>query len=85
MTDELKHIVRRHRRLSGLSQAELARLAGVGKTVVFDIEHGKESVQFDTLKKVLAALNIKFILQSPVLGRREKEQAKPTKPNTPSA
>jgi y4mF family transcriptional regulator len=81
MKDDLKHIVREHRHLSGLSQSQLARLAGVGKTVIFDIEHGKESVQFDTLKKVLAALNIKFILQSPVLGR-EKEQ---TKPNTPSA
>jgi DNA-binding XRE family transcriptional regulator len=50
MSDDLKNIVRQHRRLSGLSQAELAKLAGVGKTVVFDIEHGKESVQFDTLK-----------------------------------
>jgi HTH-type transcriptional regulator / antitoxin HipB len=78
MSDDLKTIVCHHRRLSGLSQAELARLAGVGKTVVFDIEHGKESVQFDTLKKVLAALNIKFILKSPVLERSEREQAKST-------
>lgn len=81
MKDELKNILREHRRLSGLSQSQLAKLAGVGKTVIFDIEHGKESVQFDTLKKVLAALNIKFILTSPVLERREKEGAKP---NTPS-
>ena len=56
MENDLKNVLRHHRRLSGLTQAELARLAGVGKTVVFDIEHGKESVQFDTLKKVLAAL-----------------------------
>ena len=78
MKDDLKNIVRRHRRLSGLSQAGLAKLAGVGKTVVFDIEHGKESVQFDTLKKVLAALNIKLSLQSPILERGAKEQVKPT-------
>ena len=78
MKDDLKIIVRHHRRLSGLSQAELAKLAGVGKTVVFDIEHGKESVQFDTLKKVLTALNIKLSLQSPILERREREQVKPT-------
>ena len=82
MKDDLRNVVREHRRLSGLSQSQLAKLAGVGKTVVFDIEHGKESVQFDTLKKVLGALNIKFILQSPVLERRQKQQAKP---NTPSA
>ena len=74
MNDDLKDVVREHRRLSGLSQAELAKLAGVGKTVVFDIEHGKESVQYDTLKKVLAALNIKLIPQSPILERRQKEQ-----------
>jgi len=78
MKDDLKNIVRYHRRLSGLSQAGLAKLAGVGKTVVFDIEHGKESIQFDTLKKVLAALNIKLSLQSPILERREREQVKPT-------
>lgn len=78
MQADLHTIVREHRRLSGLSQAQLAKLAGVGKTVIFDIEHGKESVQFDTLKKVLAALNIKFVLQSPVLERRDKEQSKPT-------
>ena len=82
MKDDLKNIVRDHRRLSGLSQSQLAKLAGVGKTVIFDIEHGKDSVQFDTLKKVLAALNIKFILQSPVLARREEKE---TKPKSPSA
>jgi HTH-type transcriptional regulator / antitoxin HipB len=73
--NDLNDIVRQHRRLSGLSQAELAKLAGVGKTVVFDIEHGKESVQFDTLKKVLAALNIQLVPQSPILERRRKTQA----------
>jgi len=76
MNNELKDIVRQHRRLSGLSQTELAKLAGVGKTVIFDLEHGKESIQFDTLRKVLAALNIKFTLQSPVLERSDKGQTK---------
>lgn len=77
METNLRKIVRDHRKLSGLSQTELAKLAGVGKTVVFDIEHGKESLRFDTLKKVLVALNITFVLQSPVL-ERQQEQAKPT-------
>ena len=76
MENDLKNAVRHHRRLSGLSQAQLAKLAGVGKTVIFDLEHGKETVQFDTLKKVLAALNIRFVLQSPVLERKEKTQTK---------
>jgi y4mF family transcriptional regulator len=75
MNQDLKTIIREHRRLSGLSQLELAKLAGVGKTVIFDIEHGKESVRLDTLKMVLAALNITLVLQSPILRRQEKSRA----------
>ncbi len=80
MEGDLKTTVRACRRLSGLSQARLALLAGVGKTVIFDLEHGKESVRFDTLKKVLAALNIKFTLQSPIPDRRGKAPATPKTP-----
>lgn len=76
MSADLKNVVRQHRRLSGLSQSQLAKLAGVGKTVIFDIEHGKESIQFDTLKKVLGALNIQLVLQSPVLERNQQAAAK---------
>jgi len=83
MNDDLKDTVRRHRRLSGLSQAQLAKLAGVGKTVIFDIEHGKESIQFDTLKKVLAALNIKFNLHSPVLDRDGEKSGHRQSPSSP--
>jgi len=62
--------------LSGLSQSELAKVAGVGKTVVFDLEHGKESVQLDTLKKVLTVLNIQLELRSPVIERLAQQAAK---------
>ena len=64
---ELGEIVRFHRKRSGLSQVDLSELAGVGKTVVFDIEKGKESVQVDTLQKVLRALNIRVRLESPLM------------------
>jgi len=55
----------------------------VGKTVIFDIEHGKESIQFDTLKKVLAALNIKFNLHSPVLDRDGEKSGHRQSPSSP--
>lgn len=51
------------RKKSGLTQQELAKLAGVGKTLVFDLEHGKASVQLDTLLKILKVLNIKLTLE----------------------
>jgi len=60
-------IVRFHRKHLGLTQVELAELAGVGKTVVFDIERGKETVQVDTLLKVFKALNIRVKLESPIM------------------
>ena len=60
-------IVRFHRKKSGLSQAELAKLASLGKTVIYDIEKGKLSIRLDTLLKVLHVLNIKIKLQSPLM------------------
>jgi y4mF family transcriptional regulator len=57
---KLGSIIRFHRRKARLTQSELAALAGVGKTVVFDIEKGKGTVRIDTLTKVLQALNIQI-------------------------
>ncbi len=65
----LATVIREHRKIAGLSQLQLAELAGVGKTVVFDVEKGKETIQLDTLRKILAALNIKVQLTSPVMNQ----------------
>jgi HTH-type transcriptional regulator / antitoxin HipB len=64
---EIAAIIKYHRKKAGLSQKELARLAGTGKTAVFDIEKGKESVQLDTLMKILNVLNIRLNLESPLI------------------
>lgn len=71
--NELANIIRFHRKKSGLSQTALARLAGLGKTVVFDIEHGKLSIRLDTLLKIMEVLNIKIKFQSPLMGVFDKE------------
>ena len=73
-SQDMASLVRYHRKKSGLSQAALAKLAGVGKTVVFDVEKGKESVQLDTLRKILAVLNISITFESPLMARYEKEK-----------
>jgi len=70
---EIASLIRYHRKKSGLSQAALAKLAGVGKTVVYDVEKGKESVQLDTLRKILVVLNISITFDSPLMAQYEKE------------
>ncbi len=64
---ELSAIVRMHRKAAKLSRVQLAEIAGVGKTVIYDIEKGKETVQLNTLRKILKVLNIKIILTSPLM------------------
>ena len=65
--------------MSGLSQAGLAKLAGVGKTVIFDLEHGKLTIRYDTLTKILAVLNISLTFDSPVMARmRAKSSEDPS-------
>lgn len=59
--------LRFHRRKAGLTQVGLARLAGVGKASVFDVEKGKESVQLDTLLKILSVLNMELDVKSPLM------------------
>jgi len=66
-TQDLPQIIRLHRKAARLSRIQLAELAGVGKTVVYDIEKGKESVQLNTLRKILKVLNISIILNSPLM------------------
>ena len=63
----LSIIIKTHRKAAKLSQIQLAEMAGVGKTVVYDIEKGKETIQLDTLRKILNVLNIKIELVSPFM------------------
>ena len=63
----LARIIKQHRKAAHLSQLQLAELADVGKTVVFDIEKGKETVKLKTLRKILKVLNIKVRLYSPFM------------------
>lgn len=64
--ERLAKLVKTHRKQAGLSQLELAEYAGVGKTVIFDIEHAKRTVRLDTVVKVLTTLNINIELKGPL-------------------
>ena len=68
-------VIQKTRKKAGLSQKELADLAGVGKTTVFDIENGKDSVRFANIQKLCATLNISLWLRDPFGNESEVENA----------
>jgi HTH-type transcriptional regulator/antitoxin HipB len=72
MFEDIGAIIRFHRKKSGLSQVELAHLAGIGKAAVFDLEHGTKSTRLDTLQKVLKVLNITIVCHSPLMKSYEE-------------
>ena len=66
--EDLSLIILQQRKKSGLSRNQLALLAGVGRTAIFDIEHGKTTYQIDTLFKILPVLNLKLRIDGVVEG-----------------
>lgn len=71
----LGEIVRFHRKHANLSQKELADLAQVGKTVVFDLEKGKESIQLDTINAIMGVLNLHFSIDGPLMNQYQDKYA----------
>ena len=67
-------LVQFHRKKAGLSRNQLADLTDVSKTVIFDIEHGKATVQYQSLAKVLATLNIRVTFQSPLMAEFQNQK-----------
>ena len=66
MPKRLADIILFHRKRSGLSQQELAEMAGVGKNMIYELESGKEGVRLENLLKVLRVLNIELDFKSPL-------------------
>lgn len=55
------------RKQAGLSQEDLAQMAGLSRTAIQGIESGKESLQLDTLIKVCHVLNIRLSFHHPLI------------------
>lgn len=72
--NELHKIVYFHRKQAKLSRKELADLAGVGKTVIYDIEKGKKTIRWSTIRMILEALNINIYFNSPLMDDYEKSK-----------
>jgi len=69
---DLHKMILFHRKQAKLSRNELAELAGVGKTVIYDLEKGKQTVKWSTIISILEALNIDIKFQSPLMEEYEK-------------
>lgn len=65
----IKNIVKYHRKKAGLSQKGLADISGVGKTIVFVIVKGKETVQLKSILKIFEALNITIQFDTPLMDK----------------
>ena len=65
--EDICEVVRFHRKKAKLTQLELARISGVGKTVIFDLEKGKKTIKLETLVKILSSLNISLALEGPLV------------------
>lgn len=74
MAVNLSEIIFFHRKKSGLTQKQLATLAGVGKNVIYELESGKQTIRLDTLLKILIILNIEIDFRSPLGATFMQEQ-----------
>ncbi len=71
---KIGRMIKFHRKKAKLSQEVLAKLSGIGKTSVFDIEKGKETVKIETLMAVLRALNIQIKFEGPLMHKFEENE-----------
>ena len=69
--DLLGDIIRFHRDRAGLSRVELATIAGIGKTAIYDVEKGKKTVRLKTLLVILDTLNLRLELDGPLMAEFE--------------
>lgn len=75
MSTNIAALIAYHRNRSGLTQQELASLAGVGKNLIYELEKGKQTVRLENLLKVLNVLNIELDFRSPLMTAFHRERA----------
>jgi HTH-type transcriptional regulator / antitoxin HipB len=71
----LKELVQFHRKQAGLSRKKLAEIAGVSETVIYYLEKGKETLQWNIVSAILHALNITITFHSPLMQEYEKSKS----------
>ena len=62
---EIGKLVQSERKRQGITQLQLAGMAGTGIRLISDIENGKETVQVQKILKVLHTLGLGLFVFSP--------------------
>lgn len=65
--EKLGDLITFHRKKAGLTQVELAELAGVGRSVIQDLEAGKGRAVWKHVTAVLNVLNIELTPEGPLV------------------
>lgn len=76
--NNIHNVVFFHRKQAGLNRNDLATLAGVGKTAIYDLEKGKTTLRWSTVQAILNALNISINFSSPLMNKYEESIGKDT-------
>lgn len=71
----LGRVIRFHRKKARISATQLALIAGIGKTALYDIEQGHAGCRMETLMKICSALNITITLDGPLMHEFEVTDA----------
>lgn len=64
---DLGHAIAKRRKAMGLNLIEAAGLCAVGTRFLFDLEHGKESIEFGRTIKVANRFGIRLMFEQPAL------------------
>jgi predicted transcriptional regulator len=59
-SEQLGHLISFHRKKAGLTQVGLAKLAGVSRSVIQDLESGKGRTVWIHIETILSALNLEL-------------------------
>lgn len=71
-SEQLGSLVSFHRKKAGLTQVELARHAGVSRSVIQDLEAGKGRTIWRHLEAVFSVLNIELKPSGPLVEQWQK-------------
>lgn len=73
--EHLGNTIRRIRKLKAISQAELAKKAGLTQTTISNLETAKSSAEIETLILIFSALNLDMVIAPRPKSKSDKQNS----------